>query len=76
METAELDRLQDEYRAAVDVWVRTIREEEALASNAEHGEAEIDAWELAHDAEEKARKHAKHAKSAYEDALRRKFFNF
>ncbi len=75
IETAELDKMQSDYKAAVDEWVAAIRKEEALASG-NHSEAEIDTWEAAGFAEEDAREKAKAAKKAYEDALREEFFNF
>jgi hypothetical protein len=75
IETAELDRLQSSYKAAVEEWIAAIRKEEALAS-VDHSEAELDAWEAAGFAEEDAREQAKDAKKAYEDALRKEFFNF
>lgn len=75
IETAELDKMQSSYKAAVDEWVAAIRKEEALAS-VNHSEAEIDAWEAAGFAEDDAREKAKSAKKAYEDALREEFFNF
>ena len=49
--------------------------EEALAS-VNHTVAEIDKWEHAAEREEEARKKVKTAKVAYEDALRKEFFNF
>lgn len=75
IEIAELDRLQEEYKEAVDVWIAAIQYEEALAS-VNHSVAEIDQWEHAAEREEKARKKVKLAKAAYEDALRKEFFNF
>jgi hypothetical protein len=75
IEEAELDKMQSDYKAAVEEWIATIRQEEALAS-ANHSVAEIDQWEGAADREEEARDKAKAAKEAYEDALREKFFNF
>jgi hypothetical protein len=72
---AELDARQNDYKAAVDAWVEAIRAEEALAS-ANHNETQIDQWENAAFREEDARKKAKSAKKAYEDALREEFFNF
>ncbi len=75
IETAELDKMQSNYKAAVDEWVAAIRKEEALAS-VDHSEAKIDTWEAAGFAEEDAREKAKAAKKAYEDALREEFFNF
>lgn len=74
-DNAELNRMQSQYRAAVEDWIAAIRKEEILAS-VNHSEAEIDRWEAACFAEEDARAKAKDAKKAYEDALRRKFFNF
>ena len=72
---SDLDQLHTAYKAAVDKWISTIREEEALASG-DHSEAEIDAWEAAGFREEDARSKTKTAKKQYEDALREKFFNF
>jgi limonene-1,2-epoxide hydrolase len=72
---AVLDQLQQEYKAAVDEWIATIREEEALAC-VDHSVAEIDKWENAGFSEETARNRAKAVKKKYEDALREKFFNF
>jgi hypothetical protein len=75
IETATLDQLQTAYKTAVEHWISTIREEEALASG-DHSEAEIDTWEAADFREEKAREQAKQAKKGYEGALREKFFHF
>jgi hypothetical protein len=75
VEVADLNQMQAAYKEAVDQWVTAIREEEALAS-VNHSEAEIDAWEAADFREEDAREKAKEAKKNYEDALRKKFFNF
>jgi hypothetical protein len=76
IEISELDQLQAEYKTAVDEWVASIRNEEALASVADHSVTDIDAWEAADEAEDEAREKAKSAKQAYEDALREKFFHF
>jgi hypothetical protein len=75
VEISDLDQMQAAYKTAVDNWISTIREEEALASG-DHSEAEIDEWEAAGFREEDAREKAKLAKKEYEDALREKFFNF
>ncbi len=75
VDTAELDRLQNEYKGAVDAWIVTIREEEALAS-ANHSVADIDNWEAAHFREDDARNKVLGAKKVYEDALRQAFFGF
>ena len=71
----ELDELQAAYKAAVENWVVSIREEEALASG-NHNVAELDKWEAAHFREHKLHKEADYRKRLYEDALRREFFGF
>ena len=75
VETAELDRLQSAYKAAVEDWIAAIRREEALAS-VNHSVAEIDEWEKAHFAEDESRNRVLAAKKIYEDALREEFFGF
>ncbi len=75
IEISDLDQLQSAYKNAVEQWIVAIREEEALASD-NHSVAEIDNWEAAGFHEEDTREKAKEAKKAYEDALRKKFFNF
>lgn len=75
IETAELDRMQSGYKAAVEEWIAAIREEEALASGI-HSEAAIDTWESACFEEQHARERAEAAKRTYEDALRKEFFHF
>ncbi|MGD0562204.1 MAG: hypothetical protein ABSA66_03865 [Roseiarcus sp.] len=72
---AELDQMQAAYKAAVEEWIKAIREEEALAS-VNHSVAEVDEWEAAHFREDELRNAVKTAKKQYEDALRRKFFDF
>jgi len=74
-QTAELDRLQAAYKAAVEQWIKAIRDEEALAS-VNHSVAEVDAWEAAHFREDELRDAVIAAKKEYEDALRREFFDF
>jgi hypothetical protein len=73
-ETKDLDQLQSVYKSAVEEWIGAIRQEEALASSADHSVAEIDQWEQAHFHEEDLRNKAKAAKKEYENALRFKFF--
>ena len=70
-----LDRMQAAYKAAVEEWISAIKHEEALAS-VNHSVAEVDKWEAAHFKEDEVRSKVKAAKKQYEDALRRKFFNF
>jgi len=74
-ETAELDSLQAAYKARVDEWIALIRKEEELAS-VTHSVAEVDKWEQSHFDEDDARNKVLEAKAEYEDALRRKFFDF
>lgn len=71
----DLDAMQHAYRAAVEAWIAAIREEEALAS-VEHSVADVDRWEAAHFHEDELRTKVKAAKSHYEDALRKRFFDF
>jgi hypothetical protein len=71
----ELDKLQASYKAAIEEWVSAIRKEEALAS-VNHSVAEVDKWESAAFTEEDFRNKVKAAKRQYEDALRRRFFDF
>jgi hypothetical protein len=63
------------YKAAVEEWVRAIRQEEELAS-VNHTVAEVDKWQAAHFREDEVRNKVLAAKKQYEDALRREFFNF
>ena len=74
-ETAELDRLQAAYKAAVEEWIVAIRKEEALAS-VNHTIAEVDKWEEAHFDEDEIRNKVLAAKAEYEVALRREFYDF
>jgi hypothetical protein len=69
MDNAELDRLRQGYRDAIDKWITAIREEEALAT-ADHSVHAWDLWEKAGFAEADAREKAHAAKEQYEDALR------
>jgi len=71
----DLDRLQAEYKSAVDLWVGAIREEEAHAS-VNHTLAEVDTWEQDAMKEDSLRKQVRAAKTAYEGALRERFFSF
>jgi len=74
-EHPELDKLQADYKAAVETWIAAIRKEEALAS-VSHTVAEVDKWEQAHFEEDELRSVVKDAKAKYEDALREQFFGF
>jgi hypothetical protein len=74
-EYPELDDLQTAYRTALETWISSIKNEEALASM-NHSVIEIDAWEKAHFDEEEVRASVKTAKEKYEDALRARFFGF
>jgi len=70
-----LDQMQTAYKLAVEDWIAAIREEEALAS-VNHSIADVDKWEAAHFREEEIRSKVKSVKKRYEDALRKKFFDF
>jgi energy-converting hydrogenase A subunit M len=72
---SELDQLQNAYKTAVELWIAAIKQEEARASE-NHSVAEVDKWEQAHFAEDEIRSKVKIAKKEYEDALRRKFYDF
>jgi hypothetical protein len=71
----ELDRMQANYKAAVEEWIAAIKQEEALAS-VNHTVAELDKWEQASMKEDAMRSKVKAAKKQYEDALREEFFGF
>jgi len=75
VEQSELDRLQADYKKAVDDWVAAIREEEALAS-VDHSVAKLDEWEAAHFREHKLHKEVIFRKRLYEDALREELYGF
>jgi hypothetical protein len=74
-EIAGLDRMQAEYKAIVEEWLAAIKREEELAS-VNHDVAEVDKWEQAHFDEDELRTKVKAAKARYENALRKKFFDF
>jgi len=74
-EIAELDKLRQAYKDAVEQWITAIRAEENLAT-VDHAVAAVDAWEHAGFDEEEAREKAMEARQAYEDALRQVDFNF
>jgi hypothetical protein len=69
MDNAELDRLRQAYKDAIDKWITAIREEEALATP-NHSVHAWDLWEKAGFAQAEARDRAQAAKDQYEDALR------
>ncbi len=75
MNEAELNKLQADYKKAVDDWITAIRHEEGLAS-VHHSVANLDKWEEAHYAEHKAHKEVTYRKRLYEDALRRDLYGF
>jgi len=73
MDTSDYDRLRQAYKDAVDQWVATIREEEALALP-DHSMIAMEHWDAAGFKEQDAQKKAIAAKEAYKDALR--LFNY
>jgi len=72
---AELDRLRQAYKDAVEQWIAAIRAEENLATP-DHTVPAVDVWEHAGFDEEEARDKAKEARQEYEDALRKVDFGF
>jgi hypothetical protein len=72
---AELDKLRQVYKDAVERWITAIRAEENLAT-ADHSVPAVDVWEHAGFDEEEARDKAKEARRDYEDALRKVDFGF
>ena len=72
---AELDRLRQSYKVAVERWIAAIRSEENLATP-DHSVPAVDVWEHAGFDEEEAREKAMEARQAYEDALRKVDFHF
>jgi hypothetical protein len=69
IDRAELDLLQQAYKAAVDEWVAAIRLEEGLATP-DHSIRAWDRWDQAGFKEQEAEDRAKAAKKAYQDGLR------
>jgi hypothetical protein len=75
MDNNALDELQRAYKQAVDQWVNAIRTQEALA-NSDHSEIEMEKWDAAGFALQDAQAKAKHARDAYQDALRKLNYKF
>ena len=71
--TAELDRMQAAYKAAVEEWISAIKQEAALAS-VNHEIADVDKWEQAHFNEEEVRAKVKEAKKTIRRRSTRKVF--
>ncbi len=69
IERTELDLLQNAYKAAVDLWVAAIREEENLAT-ADHSIVAWEHWEQAGFRVREAQERATAAKESYKDGLR------
>lgn len=69
MDTADYDRLRQEYKNAVDAWVAAIRAEEALATP-DHSITAMEHWDAAGFKEQDAQKKSIAAKEAYKEALR------
>lgn len=75
MKSGNAVEMQQKYKAALEEWIATIREEEQLVY-ASPAVIDVDHWEQAHFKEEKARELAKRAKRDYEEALRKELFDF
>jgi hypothetical protein len=69
MTPAGLSELRLAYKKAVDDWVKTIREEESLATS-DHSMTGMEKWDDAHFREDDARTKATEARDAYKDMLR------
>jgi hypothetical protein len=74
-EIAELDRLRQAYKDAVEQWITAIRAEENMATP-DHTVPAVDVWEHAGFDEGDARDKAKRARQEYEEALRKTDFGF
>ena len=70
MTTPDLDQLRLAYKQATDLWVATIRAEEALATP-DHSMIAMEHWDAAHFKEHDAHQKATEAREAYKDGLRR-----
>jgi hypothetical protein len=71
----DLDQLRLDYKQAVDEWVQTIREEEALATP-DHSMIAMEKWDAAHFKEQDAQVKATEKRGAYKDELRRLNYGF
>lgn len=70
MDNPELDQLRTIYKRAVDDWVNTIRDEEALATE-DHSMVAMEKWDDAHFREQDAAAKATQARNSYKDELRK-----
>ena len=75
IDNAELDALQQTYKAAVDQWVAAIREEEALATP-DYSLPAWERWDQAGFKEQDAQDKAVAAKEAYKEGLRQHDYGF
>ncbi|MGO4881810.1 MAG: hypothetical protein ACLP59_13435 [Bryobacteraceae bacterium] len=75
IDTAELDRLRQAYKGAVDEWVAAIREEEALATP-DYSLPAWERWDTAGFKEQDVQEKAKKAKEAFKDGLRQRDYGF
>ncbi len=74
MDTQLADK-QNNYKTAVNEWIKAIRAEEDLAYTSPTL-PQVDTWEQAHFQEDDARNTAKKAKGEYEAAIRQSLFQF
>lgn len=70
MNKENLDQLRLDYKNAVDVWVDSIRAEEALATP-DHSMVAMEKWDDAYFVQHDAHTKATEAREAYKDALRK-----
>ena len=69
IERTDLDRLQEAYKEAVELWIAAIRDEENLATP-DHSIVAWEHWEQAGFKADEARDRANVAKEAYKAGLR------
>lgn len=70
MDNPDLDKLQQDYKQALNEWVAAIREEEGLASG-NHSMIAMEQWERAGFKRQDAGEKALQARQSYEDGLRK-----
>jgi hypothetical protein len=75
MDTAKLDELRANYKAATEQWVAAIRAEEALATS-DHSMVAMERWDAADFIVQDAQKNASAARDLYKDELRKIDYGF
>jgi hypothetical protein len=75
MDSPTLDALRASYKTATDLWVASIRTEEALATP-DHSMTAMEQWDAADFTVQDAAKKAKEARDLYKDGLRKIDYGF